>query len=429
MQDQVAHCDLGVETAQLSDIGLRRSNNQDSMTLVLAPDHASWRKQGHLFIVADGMGAHAAGELASKLAVDNISLNYQKFLDEPPPVALRMAIKKANETIHHRGQANAEFAGMGTTVTTLLLLPQGAVVGHVGDSRAYRLRGNQLEQLSFDHSLVWEMMQSGKVGEDDVPAFVPRNVITRSLGPNPVVDVDLEGPFPLEVGDTFLLCSDGLSGQVKDEEIGMILATLPPQEAIRLLVDLANLRGGPDNITVIVARVADERLTRERGESWDIPVTDEAAKVDRPTRPVEWIVVFALFFLTVVLALSSLLVPAAAAVVATFVATLYVLRHKLFTDDGPLRMGRGQPLGRGPYRAFNCSPNQAFTDRLAKTVQELNEAAKDEEWEIDWEAFNAARKRATEAINQRRFDEGIREYAHAIIFMMAELRKQSQRRE
>jgi len=425
MEDSAAHSDSGVETALLSDIGLRRNNNQDSMAMVLAPDEASWRKQGHLFVVADGMGAHAAGELASKLAADNISLNYPKFLSESPPVALRKAIKKANDTIHDRGQANAEFTGMGTTLTALLLLPQGAVVGHVGDSRAYRLRGNRFEQLSFDHSLVWEMMQSGKVREEDVPSFVPRNVITRSLGPNSAVAIDLEGPFPLELGDTFLLCSDGLSGQVKDDEIGVILGTLPPQEAVRLLIDLANLRGGPDNITAMVVRVSDERLTRDPGEPWDIPSTDDAPATDRSISLASWIVLFVLLFLTVVLALSGNLMAAACTTAATILATLYVLRHKLTTATGYTTLGSGPRLGRGPYREFACSPNRTFADRLAKTVEELNEAAKDESWKIDWDVFNTARQRGTEATQQQRFEEAIREYSQAIIFMMAELRKQS----
>ena len=211
------HC---LEYAALSDLGLRRSNNQDSLAVVIAGGQAAWQQRGHLFMVADGMGAHAAGELASKMAVDCVPLTYQKMLDAPPPEALRHAIADANQQIHDRGQASDDFRGMGTTASTLVLLPQGAVVAHVGDSRVYRLRGQRFEQLTFDHSLVWEMSAAGNMPEDEVPDYVPKNIITRSLGPNAEVEVDLEGPFPLEMGDTFLLCSDGLSGQVRDEEIG-----------------------------------------------------------------------------------------------------------------------------------------------------------------------------------------------------------------
>src|SRR5690606_32399123 len=136
-----------------------------------------------------------------------------------------------------------------------------AVVAHVGDSRIYRLRGQTLSQLTFDHSLQWELQASGQLPEGtDVGAVVPKNVITRSLGPNAAVPVDLEGPHPIALGDVYLLCSDGLTGRVEDADLGAILSSLPPQEAAQALVDLANLRGGPDNVTVIVARVTGKDL-------------------------------------------------------------------------------------------------------------------------------------------------------------------------
>ncbi len=222
-----------LEHAALSDVGLRRGNNQDSFVVALAGDEAEWNRRGHLFMVADGMGAHAAGELASKMACEAVAHTYRKLLDRAAADALRHAITTANANIHERGQANAEFQGMGTTASALALLPREAYVAHVGDSRVYRLRAGKLEQLTFDHSLVWEMMAAGQMPKGDVACFIPKNIITRSLGPHADVQVDLEGPFPLEVGDTFLLCSDGLSGQVKDEEIGALLAALSPSEAVR----------------------------------------------------------------------------------------------------------------------------------------------------------------------------------------------------
>jgi len=226
MQNDTATWDPGIECAELSDVGLRRANNQDAMTVVIAANEESWRRRGHLFVVADGMGAHAAGELASKMAADIVPHSYSKRLDEPPDVAIVAAMREANAQIHARGQDNPEFRGMGTTGSSLVLLPEGALVAHVGDSRVYRLRGRQLDQLSFDHSLVWELMHSGDLPAKEVSNFVPKNIITRSLGPNPNVQVDLEGPFPLQVGDTFLLCSDGLSGLVNDEELGAMIYCL-----------------------------------------------------------------------------------------------------------------------------------------------------------------------------------------------------------
>ncbi|MGA2034943.1 MAG: protein phosphatase 2C domain-containing protein [Thermoguttaceae bacterium] len=231
----MANWQHNLEHAVLSDIGLRRGNNQDSSTVVLASSQSVWQQRGHLFIVADGMGAHAAGELASKIAVDTIPLVYQKLSDRSPPEAILAAVEEANHQIHARGQASPEFRGMGTTCTSLLLLPQGALLAHAGDSRGYLLRQETIQQLTFDHSLVWEMRAGGQLPQNEVPQYIPKNVITRSLGPNAAVQVDLEGPFPLAVGDTFLLCSDGLSGQVQDEEIGMVLRALtlrlPPGRA------------------------------------------------------------------------------------------------------------------------------------------------------------------------------------------------------
>ena len=130
-----SHC---LEHAALSDVGLRRANNQDACGAILAGNQADFEQRGHMFLVADGMGAHAAGELASKMAVDVVSLVYRKRLDQSPPEAILSAILDANHQIHSRGQASPDFRGMGTTATTLLLLPVGALVAHVGDSRAYR---------------------------------------------------------------------------------------------------------------------------------------------------------------------------------------------------------------------------------------------------------------------------------------------------
>ena len=181
--------------ASVSDMGMRRTNNQDSLAVIVTDDVATWATRGHLLMVADGMGAHAAGELASKMAVDNIPHTYFKLRDLYPPAALRQAIRDANAVIHTKGQSSIGFQGMGTTCSCLVLLPQGALVAHIGDSRVYRLRGNVLEQLTFDHSLVWEMAAAGQMTEEEVPAYIPKNVITRSLGPHPTVHIDLEGPY------------------------------------------------------------------------------------------------------------------------------------------------------------------------------------------------------------------------------------------
>ena len=145
---------------------------------------------------------------------------------------------------------------MGTTSTVMLLVPQGAVLAHVGDSRAYRLRSGRFEQLTFDHSLVWELKRAGQLPEGKDAEKVPKNVITRSLGPNPTVQVDLEGPLPVQPGDAYLLCSDGLWNDVaKEEMVEIIEGTASPQDACDRLIDKACERGVEDNITVLMAKI------------------------------------------------------------------------------------------------------------------------------------------------------------------------------
>src|SRR5947209_11558099 len=171
---------------------MRRSNNQDSYIVVRASNPEAWRQRGHLFMVADGMGAHAVGELASKMACDNIPHTYNKAKNSPPADAITKAYRAVSAQIHGRAAANRDFQGMGTTTSTLLLLPEGALIAHVGDSRVYRIRNGRIDQLSFDHSLVWELIRRNHLKPEHASTAVPKNVITRSLGPDPNVEVDIE---------------------------------------------------------------------------------------------------------------------------------------------------------------------------------------------------------------------------------------------
>ncbi|HUY35296.1 MAG TPA: PP2C family serine/threonine-protein phosphatase [Pirellulales bacterium] len=410
-----------LEHAALSDVGLRRSNNQDSLAVLLANSPDAWGRRGHLFMVADGMGAHAAGELASKMAADTVPHTYNKLLEEPPAVAIRKAVEDANDKIHSRGQANLDFRGMGTTASVLLLLPDGAIVAHVGDSRVYRLRGNLIEQLSFDHSLVWEMMTSGKLREDEIPSYIPKNIITRSLGPAAQVQVDLEGPFPLAEGDTFLLCSDGLSGQVSDEEIGVILGTFPPREAVQVLVDLANLRGGPDNITVIVARVASSPPDSAVAP---LPVAHGAGGATRrPTQPLGLVIVGVLSLLTLVMALLGKYIEAMGSGAVAVVAALVVLLRRFGAAGASgLATEAGGRFGKGPHTSKVCLANNAFVDKLAKVVDQLRETASEKNWSIDWHRFNGSDARAKAAVERKNYVDAVHEYGHAISFMMGEIR-------
>ncbi|HEV3166182.1 MAG TPA: protein phosphatase 2C domain-containing protein [Isosphaeraceae bacterium] len=246
--------DLIIDAAA-TDTGMRRSNNQDSFIIVRASTPESWRQRGHLFMVADGMGAHAVGELASKMACDNIPHTYNKAKNSSASEAITKAYQNVSAQIHGRAAANRDFQGMGTTSSALILIPEGALIAHVGDSRVYRMRGGRIDQLSFDHSLVWELVRRNHLTPEQAQKAVPKNVITRSLGPDPNVEVDLEGPFAVEPGDVFLLCSDGLSGPVSDLELGAFSSNFHPEDACRYVLHLANLRGGYDNITVLIVRV------------------------------------------------------------------------------------------------------------------------------------------------------------------------------
>jgi protein phosphatase len=414
----------GVRYAVRTDVGLRRMNNQDAYSVGIAGSEEAWLTRGHLFLVADGMGAHAAGELASKLAADTISQTYRKLGDQAPPDALWNAVVEANAVIHARGEANAEFHGMGTTASVLALLPQGALVAHVGDSRVYRLRGNQIEQLTFDHSLVWEMMSSGgNLNLEQAPPLFPKNIITRSLGPSPTVEVDREGPFPVLEGDTFLLCSDGLSGQVNDDELGQILMSLEPEEAVDALVDLANLRGGPDNITAIVIKIVGPGAASTAVESWIAPADQRTPSRGRIAFGVMSV---AALVLLLGFTLGRLWIAAGLSLLAAIVfGVLAVLARSATTTEvtqiGPTRYGRA------PYRSLRCRPNREFVAQLAEIDRQLRQATIDEGWQVDWRGFEQLESRAEAAAARQDYEDAVGNYCRAISFMMRQLRSQRNR--
>ena len=208
------------------------------------------------------MGAHAVGELASKMACDLIPHNYMKAKVGTPAEAIVKAFHEVSALIHSRAAANRDFQGMGTTCSSLLLLPDGVLVAHVGDSRVYRVRAGRIDQLSFDHSLVWELVRRNHLTPEQANLSVPKNVITRSLGPEPTIEVDLEGPLAVELADVFLLCSDGLSGPVTDLRDRRFRRQFPSPQCLPLPGQPGQSPGGLDNITV--PDRADRPLGRSR---------------------------------------------------------------------------------------------------------------------------------------------------------------------
>jgi protein phosphatase len=233
------------EEAVRTDTGRQRNANEDSY-FTRAP----------LFVVADGMGGAQAGEVASKAAVESFT---GELPAAPAERVLEETIEAANRTIHELARKDPSLAGMGTTTTAAIvdLEAETVAIGHVGDSRAYRLRGGRFEQLTRDHSLVEEMRRKGQITDAQAEDHPQRSIITRALGPEPEVQVDVQ-TVPAQDGDVFLICSDGLTTMLDDEAIGRILARATSLDAaVRALIDEANRAGGRDNITVVSFRVQD----------------------------------------------------------------------------------------------------------------------------------------------------------------------------
>jgi serine/threonine protein phosphatase PrpC len=228
-----------------TDTGRQRSENEDSV-FVRAP----------IFVVADGMGGAQAGEVASKAAADAFDRDLPAT---PPEHFLRETIEAANRRIHDLARADVSRAGMGTTITAAIVDAgkEEVAIGHVGDSRAYRLRRGKLERLTRDHSLVEEMRRKGQITDAQAEEHPQRSIITRALGPEPQVEVDVQ-TVAAAPGDVFLLCSDGLTTMVDEERIAAVLSATPSmREAVRTLIDEANAAGGRDNITALAFRLGD----------------------------------------------------------------------------------------------------------------------------------------------------------------------------
>ncbi len=223
--------------------GRIRENNEDSVF----PETGGRTDERLVVAVADGMGGHVGGEIASRLATDAISQNADL------PIAER--VSRANDLILAVVAENPDLRGMGTTLTAAELLPSGSlIIGHVGDSRSYRLRSGSLEQLTDDHSVVAEYVRAGSIRPEDAATHPQRSMLTRALGLDPEVEVDVI-EARLEAGDRLLVCSDGLTSMVDDEHIAVTLGLGTPEEAVWVLIENANRAGGHDNISLAVVDV------------------------------------------------------------------------------------------------------------------------------------------------------------------------------
>jgi PPM family protein phosphatase len=251
---------MRVRFAGDTNVGMKRAHNEDSFYLP---------ESERLAIVADGMGGHASGEVASRMAVETISGFFKATQDEQQmtwPFKMdrghrydvnRMitAIKLANLKIHEQAQKDPRCHGMGTTVVSTLFLDDAIVVGHVGDSRLYRRRDGSFEQITEDHSLLNDYIKMKHLSPEEIASFPHKNVIVRALGMKDTVQVDVHVDSP-RLGDVYLLCSDGLSGMISDPQIAELLTAERDLDVLcERLITMANKNGGLDNITVVAIRV------------------------------------------------------------------------------------------------------------------------------------------------------------------------------
>ena len=251
---------MEITAAGDTNVGVKRSRNEDN--LLKMPEE-------NLFAVADGMGGHSSGEVASQIAVEGIAnffkatrqdedITWPYKMDKNRPYdenRFIMSIKLANLRIFEASQREARYRGMGTTIAGVNFVEGDALIAHVGDSRVYRVRNKQMTQITEDHSLLNDYIKAKKLTPDEIANFPHKNVIVRALGMKETVLVDLSR-HTLQAGDIYIGCSDGLSGMVTDEELLEVINTTPDlQEAVTKLINQANEAGGVDNITVVIARI------------------------------------------------------------------------------------------------------------------------------------------------------------------------------
>ncbi len=251
----MANRSLAFEIGNGTDVGRVRSANEDSFSCFEPANRKQMSAKGYLLAICDGMGGAVGGKTASEMALNTISEIYYSQKDRDPSGALSDAIVEANRRIFDRAQTETGLKGMGTTAVIAVLLGGELHLAHVGDSRCYLVREGEIRQLTEDHSLVHQMVRDGLITPEEARNHPEGHILNRSIGVSPEVEADLlQPPLPLRPGDRIILCSDGLTGQVSDDEIQAAIESAPPQVAVEKLIALANERGGPDNITVQIAR-------------------------------------------------------------------------------------------------------------------------------------------------------------------------------
>jgi len=247
----------GVEVAGMSDVGCQRQNNEDRYSYWEPPSDQQFARKGRLAIVADGMGGYEGGQEASRIAVEAIQEVYAETAGSDPQSLLLAGFDEAHQRIHSYSVDHPELRGMGTTATAIALVANGLYYAHVGDSRLYLLHGQDISRLTHDHSYVGRLVESGVITPEEAEGHPQRHILTAALGSGPDLSPDSpEHPISLVNGDTLVLCTDGLWGLLSDREVQQAVEGHKPADACRTLIEMAKERGGPDNITVQVLRVA-----------------------------------------------------------------------------------------------------------------------------------------------------------------------------
>jgi prepilin-type processing-associated H-X9-DG protein len=245
----------GIELANLTDVGCHRDENQDYYCYAEPENDVDFQKKGRLLVVADGMGGHQGGKLASTIAVEAVRNGYLNQSDGDPSQALQTAFLDGHVAIQEYARRHPELEGMGTTCTAVTILNSELYYGHVGDSRLYFIRGDQISRITQDHSQVERLVQDGLITPEEAAVHPQRNVLTAAMGVEPAAADFSERPIPLEPGDILLISTDGLHGLVSDQELLTTASTQAPAEACKELVRLAKERGGFDNITLQILKI------------------------------------------------------------------------------------------------------------------------------------------------------------------------------
>lgn len=241
----------GIELANLTDVGCERENNEDYFCYSEPQSDDEFRRKGRLAVIADGMGGEEGGEIASRLAVEAVRDAYLSQPDGDPNAGLISGFRAAHEAILEYVRQRPQLQGMGTTCTAVVVANGQAHFAHVGDSRLYLIRGSSLSLLTRDHTVVNRLIEQGIITPQEAATHPQRHVLTAALGAHREVSADFSpDPIPLQPGDVLVLCTDGLWGQIAENELVSIVSTNTPAQACKQLAYLAKSRGGPDNITI-----------------------------------------------------------------------------------------------------------------------------------------------------------------------------------